>query len=490
MLSSEKNPSSSSPSPATKKRKVGEDRSSIANGHDLIGDATQHITTSGVKTENATSLVIHESLCSSLLYVLGPEAMSMMATANVLISGIGGLGAEISKHVILGGVKSVTLHDASPVQASDMGSNIYLSEADIGRNRAEASAQRLSELNPSVSVYTSSAELTEELLQNFRVVVLTNSNLEEQLRVAEIVRSFGNALIVAQTRGLFAQIFADFGPEFTVIDPDGEDPKAAYVVDISKDEEGIVNCSDFEHGLKTGDYVTFSGLQGLVELNGCAPRQIKVLNSYVFSIGDTTGLSAYVRGGVVTQVKMPQELLFKPLAQALDEPVFLTTNWEMLDRPAQLHLAFRVLDVWVRKEGRLPNPWSRSDSNSFFKLAQDVNNSTGGGAAKVAVIDEDLMKNFSHVCQGNLIPLDTTVGGIVAQEVMKACNGKFMPIMQFLYLDALKCLPEKCDLTEEQCKPTGSRYDGQVNQLLVNTFLWLCCWETILLKVEKKILIF
>merc|ERR1719268_614220 len=46
---------------------------------------------------------------------------------------------------------------------------------------------------------------------------------------------------------------------------------------------------------------------------------------------------------------------------------------------------------------------------------------------------------------------------------MKACSGKFMPIRQWLYFDALECLPEdKSGLTEEVCKPTGSRYDGQV----------------------------
>ncbi len=31
---------------------------------------------------------------------------------------------------------------------------------------------------------------------------------------------------------------------------------------------------------------------------------------YTFSIGDTVGLSAYVRGGIVTQVKMPQIVKF------------------------------------------------------------------------------------------------------------------------------------------------------------------------------------
>ena len=390
--------------------------------------------------------------------------MKKMATSDILISGLGGLGVEIAKNIILGGVRSVTLHDVSTCQASDLASQFYLSEADIGKNRAEVSLRPLSELNTYVRVNASSVELTKEFLKSFRVVVLTNSSLEEQLRVAEIVRSFGNALIVAQTRGLFAQIFCDFGFDFTVIDTTGENPVSAMIAGVSKEEEGLVTClEDVRHGLETGDHVVFSEVQGMVELNGCQPRPIKVLGPYTFTIGDTTGLTDYKRGGVVTQVKMPQKVRFKPLAQALDEPEFLITDWGKFDRPAQLHLAFRALDVWVKKEGRQPNPWSRTDSKSFFKVAQDVNNSIAEGAAKVEEVDENLLSTFAHVCRGVLIPIDATIGGIVAQEVMKACTGKFMPIVQWLYFDATECLPGNCDLlTEEHCQPTGSRYDGQV----------------------------
>ena len=56
------------------------------------------------------------------------------------------------------------------------------------------------------------------------------------------------------------------------------------------------------------------------------------------------------------------------------------------------------------------------------------------------------------------------IGGIVAQEVIKACSGKFMPIKQWLYFDALECLPQDTSgLTAESCQPTGSRYDGQIS---------------------------
>ncbi|NXU94899.1 UBA1 enzyme, partial [Xiphorhynchus elegans] len=47
----------------------------------------------------------------------------------------------------------------------------------------------------------------------------------------------------------------------------------------------------------------------------------------------------------------------------------------------------------------------------------------------------------------------------------QAVSGKFTPITQWLYFDALECLPEENRdslLTEEQCRPRNSRYDGQI----------------------------
>ncbi len=33
------------------------------------------------------------------------------------------------------------------------------------------------------------------------------------------------------------------------------------------------------------------------------------------------------------------------------------------------------------------------------------------------------------------------LGGVVAQEALKACSGKFTPIKQWVYFDAIECLP-------------------------------------------------
>jgi len=51
------------------------------------------------------------------------------------------------------------------------------------------------------------------------------------------------------------------------------------------------------------------------------------------------------------------------------------------------------------------------------------------------------------------------IGGIVAQEVLKT-TGKFTPIHQFAYFDASSAIGP--NISAEDRKPIGSRYDGQI----------------------------
>ncbi|XP_058054330.1 ubiquitin-like modifier-activating enzyme 1 isoform X1 [Anopheles bellator] len=404
---------------------------------------------------------IDEGLYSRQLYVLGHDAMRRMARSDVLISGLGGLGVEVAKNVILGGVKSVTLHDTALCTVADLSSQFYLTADDVanGRNRAEASCQQLSDLNHYVPTVAYTGELTEEFLRKFRAVVLTLTPPAEQRRIAEITHRHNIALITADTRGLFAQVFCDFGTDFTVYDQNGATPGTAMVASVTNDLESIVTCVDeTRHGFEDGDYVTFTEVEGMTELNGCAPMKIKVLGPYTFSIGDTTKLSPYVRGGIVTQVKMSKQMTFKPLSEAENAPEFILSDFAKWDHPANTQIAFTVLGRYQERHGgRLPRPWNVADAAEFVELCKER-----AKELSLEDVNEPMLTTFAKVCSGDLCPMNGAIGGITAQEVMKACTGKFTPIYQYFCLDAVECLPEGTALTEEECAPVGSRYDGQI----------------------------
>lgn len=230
------------------------------------------------------------------------------------------------------------------------------------------------------------------------------------------------------------------------------------IASVSKEVNGVVTCLDeSRHGFEDGDYVTFSEVQGMKELNGIEPRKITVLGPYTFSIGDTTSFSDYIRGGNAVQVKMPKRVSFKPLRESIKSPDFLLSDFAKFDRPPQLHLAFQALDEFLSRNGSLPRPWNKEDGDSFLKIVDDLIRRDG---VEIEV-DHKLMEKFSFLARGDTCPLNAAIGGIVGQEVMKACSGKFGPIFQWFYLDALECLSEK-EVTAEEAAPVGSRYDSQI----------------------------
>uniref|UniRef100_A0A8C1K251 E1 ubiquitin-activating enzyme n=1 Tax=Cyprinus carpio TaxID=7962 RepID=A0A8C1K251_CYPCA len=409
---------------------------------------------------------IDEGLYSRQLYVIDHDAMRRMGKADVLIAGMRGLGVEIAKNVILAGVRSVTIQDEGVVQWRDLSSQFYLKEADLGQNRALCSEKQLSSLNVYVRVSAWTNKLDEDFLSKFQVVVLTNSPLEEQLHVGAFCHSNNIKFIVADTRGLCGQLFCDFGESFEVRDTNGETPVSAMIAHISKDNPGIVTCTDEEsHEFTDGMFVNFSEIQGMTELNSYGPIEIKVRGSYSFSICDTSNFSEYVKGGVVTEVKQSEILSFKPLNVALDEAIRDPGLVEMTDygktqRHLSLHLAFQALHRFTQKYSRAPHPRSQAGAEELVAITKELCKD-----AKFDELDEDAVRQLSLVASGDLAPVSAFIGGLAAQEVVKACSGKFTPLRQWLYFDALECLPQENDgvLSEDACAPRDSRYDGQIS---------------------------
>ncbi|KAF0021754.1 hypothetical protein F2P81_025993 [Scophthalmus maximus] len=198
-----------------------------------------------------------------------------MATADVLVAGVRGLGVEIAKNVILSGVRSVTVQDEGHTGWTDLSSQFFLKEANLGQNRATCSLQQLSDLNPHVRVSAHDGPLDEELLLRFQVVVLTDSSLDDQRRFGDLCHSRGIKFIVADTKGLCGQLFCDFGEEFEVLDQDGETPVSAMIYSISKDNPGVV-CTNEKHLFSDGTKVSFSEVHGMKELNSIGPVELTV----------------------------------------------------------------------------------------------------------------------------------------------------------------------------------------------------------------------
>lgn len=403
---------------------------------------------------------IDEGLYSRQLYVLGHDAMRAMAKSSVLIIGCDGLGVEIAKNVILAGLKSVTLYDPTPTTSAHLSSNFYLSDEHVVAStpRAEACLPQLTTLNPYVSVLLHPTPINllspdPAALSQFAVIVMVNQSYAAQLAMDDFCHARGIKFMATSSRGVFSSIFCDFGSNFTVTDVTGEQPRSVMVSAITKESPPVVTCLDEQrHDFETGDYVTFTEVQGMIELNSDKPRRVKVLGPYTFALEDSEDIlnfSEYIRGGYATQVKMPVEMSFKPLREAQNDPQFIITDFAKMERMSTIQACFAALDNVPG--GVLPRPGSADDAAKF---AQHVKFSDGEPEASV-------VEAFARTCAGNLSPMAAGIGGIAAQEVLKAVSGKFTPIKQFMSFDCMECLSDPLP-SEADCAPIGSRYDGQI----------------------------
>jgi len=437
-------------------------------------------TDSGASSEagKAKDAEIDEGLYSRQLYVMGHDAQRRVGESKVLIVGANGLGVEIAKNVVLAGVKSVTIHDNSLAKVEDLGSQFYLTEADIGKPRSKPTVEKLSALNEYVRLEAYEGDVMDkEFISKFNIVVVADAPLQLKLDLNTICRQTGAKFIACQINGLFANTFCDFGEEFTVTDTNGEAPISRMVSSISSSNPAIVQINDdVRLELETGAKVRFTEVQGMTELNSMEPMEITVKSPTSFEIQiDSAQLAEYVGGGYVHEVKVPKVMHFKPLSEALERPgEFLLTDFAKFGRSELLHFGFQALEKFKQvNNNAYPDPTIQEHCDQVIAFTKELAEAASKAAAEdpnVVQLDEDgvnenaegVIRALAAGAAAELAPMAAFLGGVVGQEVLKACSGKFTPLHQFLYFDAVECLPDEYPLSPEECKPEGSRYDGEI----------------------------
>lgn len=104
--------------------------------------------------------------------LLGEENMAKLRGANVLVVGVGGVGAYAAEMIVRVGVSRMTIADSDTVAASNINRQLIALQSTIGRDKVELLAERLRDINPDLELRTVNAyikdEMTDTLLDSER----------------------------------------------------------------------------------------------------------------------------------------------------------------------------------------------------------------------------------------------------------------------------------------------------------------------------------
>lgn len=408
---------------------------------------------------------------------LGADVTLKMTKMKALVVGCTGVAVEVAKNLILQGLGGVTLVDPKPAKLEDLGTDFFLFEADVGKPLGATLVPRFKELNPFCDI-RSVDTITEELVRQHAVmIVCERMALPDLIKWDDYCRRAAPkpiAFIFVHTGGVFGSVFVDFGESHIVTDPTGEAPLVRLVNSIEIGSEALVRITvpdgQAPGSLPEGSYVEFSditGCDGIMTHQEPSPCGDLVTGWKVITkpsdpvntirIGDTTGLSPYISGGLITEKKVSRPCPFKPLSAILKDPgmpfdSMVGTDLLNFGSELQIHLA---LHAALALESERGTPIAgEADVAAVVAKAKEILSSK---ESELEVeVDEDLFAKIVKHFRVPIQPLCAFLGGIVAQEVVKLA-GKFTPIPGFFHFNAVEALPSE---VPTDTAPKGSRYDA------------------------------
>ncbi len=89
---------------------------------------------------------------SRTLKITGEEGLRRLREASVLVVGIGGVGSYAAEAIARAGVGQMTLMDGDSVQPSNLNRQLVALTSTLGKNKAEAMAERIKDIDPDTEI--------------------------------------------------------------------------------------------------------------------------------------------------------------------------------------------------------------------------------------------------------------------------------------------------------------------------------------------------
>lgn len=330
---------------------------------------------------------IDEQLYSRQLYAIGHDTMISIKDSSILIMGLSGLGTEIAKNASLIGFGNIDLYDGIDlplVTIEDVGNNYYCSEEDISNTRRiDAVHDKLKTLNQYVNIQ----QVDNIDYKKYSVIICTSNCASNKDTISRECRNHGIKYIFANSNGLWGSIFCDFGENHHIKDIDGEELKTGVISEYDY-ETGICTTID-NHNLVSDDTIKINDRHYI----------ISVIDATNF--GCSTKIQDFQKDVPYRQMKKEAIINFKP---------YYETRYE--------------LDTFKHSSDIFAD-------NNTMRLLFCADN-------EIPLDDSSIESQVINKMIGlELTPMNSILGGIVGQEVLKAVSHKYIPITQYYYHNEL-----------------------------------------------------
>lgn len=98
--------------------------------------------------------------------MLGDDAMEQIMSKNVLVIGLGGVGAICAEMIVRAGVGSITIVDNDKVDASNINRQIQALQSSVDLPKAQVLSKRLFDINPNLNLTVHEMYIKEEITTN------------------------------------------------------------------------------------------------------------------------------------------------------------------------------------------------------------------------------------------------------------------------------------------------------------------------------------
>lgn len=126
-------------------------------------------------------------------------SQEQVAATSIAVIGAGAVGNEVVKNLALLGVGEIDLFDFDVVERHNLTRSVLLREADVGRDKAEAVAERARELDPHVTVRSIAGDFWDTLslgrLARYDCAIAAVDNLEARLKLNQMCQIAGVDLV-------------------------------------------------------------------------------------------------------------------------------------------------------------------------------------------------------------------------------------------------------------------------------------------------------